>query len=188
MKDYQTAVFVLLFITQSAGLSLVRHDQATANFCWKDSYGRGVGTLQDSCGALEKIGQLCYPKCPAGYSRVGTDCQQNCPAGWTDQFQFCRFPDYGRGYGYPWKFGDELNDNGMIDRCEKDNGKGNCEKFGKVFFPKCKPGYSAFGCCICRPAVPDCNALGFNSGYDLSCTKKVITGAAKDMGCAIGLE
>jgi hypothetical protein len=69
-----------------------------------------------------------------------------------------------------------LNDEGMTKRCEEDNGKGNCEKNGLIYYPKCKAGYSAFGCCICRPAVPDCVAFGYNKGIDLSCAKKIVIG------------
>ena len=50
---------------------------------------------------------------------------------------------------------------------------GNCEKFGAVAYPKCKPGYTSFGCCICRPSNPDCKALGMITGIDLSCAKNI---------------
>jgi len=56
---------------------------------------------------------------------------------------------YGRGVGYPWKFGDKF---GSLDqakeRCEKAEPLG-CEKSGLIYYPKCKQGYHAFGCCIC---------------------------------------
>ncbi len=39
---------------------------------------------------------------------------------------------------YPWQFGDPLNDSGMFRRCEADHGRGNCEKWGAVVYPKCK--------------------------------------------------
>ncbi len=57
-----------------------------------------------------------------------------------------------------------------------------------MYYPKCKPGYSPFGCCICRPAVPNCAALGFNGNVDLSCAKKLIIGDPVSMTCAAGLE
>ncbi|KAF0689818.1 Aste57867_18776 [Aphanomyces stellatus] len=58
--------------------------------------------------------------------------------------------DYGRGEGYPWKFGDALNDSGMILRCERDKGKGNCESCGQIIYPKCASGYAAISCKVCR--------------------------------------
>lgn len=51
-------------------------------------------------------------------------------------------------------------------RCEKDNGVGNCEENGLIWYPKCKYGYHPVGCCICSPNCP--------SGWDdigVSCTK-----------------
>jgi hypothetical protein len=41
-------------------------------------------------------------------------------------------------------------------------------------YPKCKPGFTSFGCCLCRPSAPDCSALGLNGRFDLSCAKKII--------------
>lgn len=150
---------------------------ADDDFCWKDSYGRGVGTVPRSCApGREMIGLLCYSTCPGGTTRVGFDCHSLCPNNMRNDGLFCRAAEYGRGSGYPWKFGDALNDNGMISRCEADNGRGNCEKNGLMYYPKCKPGYSAFGCCICRPNPPNCAALGLNAGIDLSCAKRVSIG------------
>ena len=48
-----------------------------ADFCWRDSYGRGVGTTINSCPSnRDKIGALCYSKCPSGWNRVGYDCHE----------------------------------------------------------------------------------------------------------------
>lgn len=158
-------------------------------FCWKDSYGRGVGTVPDSCPrGQERIGLLCYDRCPSGMKRVGVDCHSVCPAGMEDQGLFCRRKEYGRGAGYPWKFGDSLNDSGMRRRCERDHGKGNCEKSGEIYYPKCKPGYKPFGCCICRPKPPDCRGLGLKPGIDLSCAKVVQVGNPKTGRCGSGEE
>lgn len=188
MKDCFAVIVLIILVGQSSSLALSKHQDALTEFCWKDSYGRGVGTIPTTCGALDKIGLLCYPKCPAGYSRFGFDCHQNCPDGWADQGLFCRLAEYGRGAGYAWKFGDALNDKGMKGRCEAANGKGNCEKNGLIYYPKCKPGYFNVGCCICRPTAPNCGALGFNNGIDLSCAKKIIIGAPKSMSCSANLE
>lgn len=156
-------------------------------FCWKDTYFRGVGTIPTECGEGKvKIGLLCYSECPSGYKRFGFDCYQTCPSGWSDQSLFCRLPEYGRGAGYPWKFGDGFNDNGMKKRCENDHGVGKCEKNGLIFYPKCKSGFYNFGCCICRPSAPNCSALGFNGGIDLSCAKKIKIGDPKPMDCRSG--
>ncbi len=160
---------------------------AAQDFCWKDSYGRGVGTVPTACApGQDRIGLLCYDKCGPNSARFGFDCHSVCPSGMRDDGLFCRRTEYGRGAGYPWKFGDALNDNGMRARCEKDHGRGNCEKNGLIFYPKCQPGYTAFGCCICRPAQPDCAALGLNPGIDLSCAKKVQIGNPQLGVCGSG--
>lgn len=93
---------------------------------------------------------------------------------------FCRIAEYGRGNGYAWTWSDGAanTNSGFKERCETDNGVGNCEKFGLAWYPKCKPDFKPFGCCICRPVTPNCVALGFNSGIDVSCTKKIIIGQA----------
>ena len=81
-----------------------------------------------------------------------------------------------------------MNDRGMFSRCENTHGRGNCEKWGAVVYPKCRSGFSPAGCCICRPSVPNCGALGFNGGIDLSCAKRIIIGDPRRMDCASGQE
>ena len=60
------------------------------SFCWKDSYGRGVGTIPTSCeGGKEYQAGLCYNKCPAGMNPVGPVCWSGCPAGYIDMGAIC---------------------------------------------------------------------------------------------------
>jgi hypothetical protein len=56
-------------------------------FCWRDSYGRGVGVIPKDCGPdKEYDAGLCYVRCNDGYKGVGPVC-------WN-------FPkSYGRGVG-----------------------------------------------------------------------------------------
>ena len=162
-------------------------ESQVAEFCWKDSYGRGVGTIPTECPGRKKIGALCYSHCPSGYSRFGFDCHQNCFGGFTNQGLYCRKLEYGRGAGYPWKWGDGFSDRGMYKRCEKAHGKGKCEKWGAVVYPKCRSGYKNFGCCICRPNPFSCKSLGYGSAQiDLSCPKKIIIGDPIPMSCPKG--
>lgn len=106
------AIFFLLVLAHQD----IFNNQST--FCWKDSYGRGVGVPLSTCPSTkDKIGLLCYTKCPAGFTRFGFDCHQNCPDGFTDEGLFCRKAEYGRGVGFPWQFGDGFNSNGMFSRC-----------------------------------------------------------------------
>jgi murein DD-endopeptidase MepM/ murein hydrolase activator NlpD len=151
----------------------------TQHVHWGNSFGQGVGTVPQSCTeGQDKIGLLCYTKCPAGTKRVGVDCHSVCPAGMRDDGLFCRKSEYGRGAGYPlW---DEA-------KCNRENSQG-CEKNGLLWYPKCAPGYHAFGCCICRPDPPNCAALGLGGQIDLSCAKKVIVGSPHAATCAAGKE
>jgi hypothetical protein len=165
--------------------------QISGDFCWRDSYGRGVGTIPDTCPEdREQHGLLCYSKCADGFENAPAtvDCHQVCPQGWRNDGLFCRLAEYGRGFGYPWQFSDPLNNLGMFARCEAENSTGNCEESGLVVYPKCREGVSPFGCCICRPAIPDCLALGFATQFDLSCGKTIRLGDPTLRNCAAGLQ
>ena len=150
------------------GSFLVLAPTVSAEFCWRESYGRGVGTIPTRCGpGQENQAGLCYGSCQAGMNGVGPVCWGTCPAGYTDHGVGCTKPGpYGRGAGYPWKFGDALNDSGMMSRCEADHGRGRCEKNGAMAYPKCKPGFHNVGCCTCSPDCPS----GFTD-TGIACTK-----------------
>lgn len=134
--------------------TIKRYQQSLAGFCWKGGYDRGGGTGIDSCpDGFEKNGLLCYPLCRPGFVGNGPVCWQTCQPGWIDDGAFCRFngkmeskpkphTEYGRGVGYGY---DEA-------KCNRENGQG-CEKSGDYWYPKCRAGWHAFGCCIC---TPDC--------------------------------
>lgn len=152
------------------------------DFCWKDSYGRGVGTIPDACKeGREKIGLFCYSKCPNGMYRWGLDCHASCPAGFRDEGLFCRRDAYGRGGGYA--FWDAW-------RCEADNGQGKCEWWGAMVYPKCKEGYHNSACCICSPDDIDCNSLPWMSEVPdhASCAKQIRIGDPVLGDCPDGKE
>ena len=114
--------------------------------CWKRTYGRGAGAPLSACpGNTEKTGALCYPRCKPGYRGVGPVCWPDCPSGYKDTGVHCVKPaSYGRGGGYAvWDQG----------KCGRDHKQG-CEKNGLMWYPKCKPGFHAVGCCICSPDCP----------------------------------
>lgn len=141
MKNYCTAILLVLLVGQVSSLALSRHEA----YC---------------------------KTCPAGYVKDRNDCRQVCPAGWANTMTTCLY-DYGRGLGYDVIFG------GGKARCESENGGGNCEQFGMAYYPKCRAGFTAEGCCICRNQAPpaSCSAAGMNPGNPAqsSCTKKLIT-------------
>ena len=160
--------------------------KANHPYCWRRSYGRGVGVPVSSCPkGKEKDASLCYPTCEEigkpGWKGVGPVCWQPCPQGYRDDGLYCFKPKpYGRGTGYPWKFGDKaFSLKNAKKRCERRHGNGNCQKSGAIYYPKCKPGYRAVGCCICSPRCPS----GMTD-IGISCQKSAKgRGVGKPMHC-----
>lgn len=105
--------------------------------CWVKAYGRGVGKPISSCpDDKNKSGLLCYPKCRDGYYGVGPVCWQNCPSNFRNDGAFCYKPSaYGRGVG-------------SFSECD------NCEKWGLLWYPKCRKGFHNVACCVCSPDCP----------------------------------
>jgi hypothetical protein len=121
------------------------------DICWKNTTTRGVGRIPTTCpaGYPDYDGALvCYQSCQPGYTGVSWVCWQNCPPGFTDIGVSCAKPSpYGRGTGYGWWF------ESPISRCQRYTGQ-SCEMWGLLAYPRCAPGYYAFGCCICSPLCP----------------------------------
>lgn len=151
-----------------AGISLPDSRAVASDTCWRDSYGRGVGSIPPNCDLhQERQGVFCYPNCASGYTGVLNVCWQNCPEGSRDDGAFCRYAEYGRGAGYGYIPLVENRDHARR-RCETEHGR--CERHLEMYYPQCAPGYEAFGCCICRPTAVDCS--GMAGRFDLSCAKK----------------
>ncbi len=110
---------------------------AADDYCYKDSYGRGVGTIPNDCGAKENDAGLCYGKCKATYYGVGPVCWQSCPSGYVDTGALCH-----------------------IDKALTTGGSWVCtaEKWGICWFKKheCPSGYTNVGlfCALNTPSVP----------------------------------
>ncbi len=173
-------------------------------FCWRQSYGNGVGVPLSTCPpGSEKDGLLCYPPCEPGYTGVGPVCWQDCPPGYRDDGAFCAKPaEYGRGAGrvpdvtcpagfsqrgigaaawcdngptWPW----DLKTVAATIGCHDDE-----EMNGGLCYPKCQANFHAVGCCVCSP---DCPA-DFGADIGVSCTKKSYgRGAGSPMICEAGL-
>jgi len=168
------AAFVICFV--SAG--------ARADYCWRQTETRGVGTIPTACEpGQQHDGALCYPVCRNGYAGVGPVCWGQCPSGYGDGGTFCSKPSsYGRGGGYPWKAKDGISDSGMFSRCRADHPEG-CEKDGAIVYPKCRPGFHKVGCCVCSPDCPS----GF-SDSGVGCNKPSYgrTAGTVPTGCPSG--
>lgn len=164
-------------------------------FCWRNSYGNTAGEPFTCRPGLERKGLLCYTPCKEGYANTTVNfCAAKCPEGFSDIGAFCQKPgSYGRGAGYTmYTSGGRggRNPEGIHPpswNCEKEQGVGNCEQSGALFYPKCKPGFHAVGCCVCSP---DCPAGWTDTGT--GCTKptySVGAGEGLDMGkCRPGFE
>jgi len=163
------------------GINLPGTRAMASDTCWRDSYGRGVGSIPPNCDLhQERQALFCYPDCESGYTGVLNVCWQNCPEGSRDDGAFCRYAEYGRGAGYGYIPLVENRDHARR-RCEADQGTGRCERHLEMYYPRCAPGYEAFGCCICRPKAVNCS--GMAGRVDLSCTKKTYTRATIVASC-----
>jgi hypothetical protein len=60
------------------------------DFCWKGTYGRGVGAVPNACPDQQKDAGLCYTYCRSGFYGVGPVCWGRCPSGYTDDGATCR--------------------------------------------------------------------------------------------------
>jgi hypothetical protein len=94
---------------------------------------------------LVQDGALCYPQCKAGYTGVGPVCWESCAPGFKDIGAFCqKSQSYSRGAGYVvWQ----------QKKCEAENPQG-CEKKGLIWYPNCKPGFTA-GVTECYQKCPN---------------------------------
>jgi len=113
--------------------------------CWRHAETHGLGRLGSVCAdGQEQNGAMCYPKCKDGFNGNGPVCWQSCPDGFRDDGAYCAKPGpYGRGVGY---FSEQ--------KCKDENSQG-CEKSALLWYPRCKDGFHAVGCCVCSPNCPD---------------------------------
>ena len=78
-------ILLVALLALSASMASV-----AADFCWKDTKTRGVGTIPTSCtDGKEYQSGLCYSKCDAGMTGVGPVCWSTCPAGYIDMGAIC---------------------------------------------------------------------------------------------------
>lgn len=59
-------------------------------FCWLDSYGRGAGTIPNSCSSGNLTAGICYQPCADGTKNVGGVCWDSCRSGYTDTGTGCQ--------------------------------------------------------------------------------------------------
>lgn len=154
----------------------VKTSAARLPFCWRQSYGRTAGKpMICNAGYNQDTAGLCYKPCGTDEKGIATFCYKNCPAGFRDDGLYCGKPAaYGRGAGYViW---DEA-------KCKRENPIG-CEKWGAIWYPKCKPNFHNVGGNICSPDCPQ----GWED-IGVSCKKPNYAREVKPLQtCAPGLE
>ena len=171
------------------------------SFCWKDSYGRGVGTIPRSCPKGKETiagGLLCYDKCSkfGDFKRFGYDCHQKCKSGWADHGLLCyRFKStYGRGVGRIPPLRCKRRSCRKIFRkkiCVCRSFKSECpsdrsDKCIGLCYKKCRSGYDRAGCNIC---AMNCKAQGYAKGAAPSCPKRMyLSPGAEGTKCASNKE
>ena len=128
----------LLALSFAGFLFLTASVFAADDYCYKGSYGRGVGTIPSDCGEKDNSAGLCYPKCQAGYTGALTTCYQNCPSGYIDTGALCH-----------------------IDKALTHSGTWKCttrDIFGTCWWSEltCPSGYTNAGlfCALNTPSVP----------------------------------
>ena len=79
-KYFLAAVAMLLLATQAIA----------ADFCWRGSEGRGVGTIPQGCtgGRNLEVG-MCYTPCKQGWDGAVTMCLRQCPGGYVNTGLTC---------------------------------------------------------------------------------------------------
>ena len=167
-----------------------------AEFCWRESYGRGVGTIPNYCPSNKETiagGVFCYTKCNklGNFYRFGYDCHQRCGSGFRDHGLFCNRGNHGRGVGEvkcgwtTWasdssalgehaSSGRRLLGAGAKTRLVCGGSQcGRKQDCAGLCYPRCPRSHPNWiGCNLCGV---DCRKSGYNSGIAPSCPKKVYT-------------
>ncbi len=152
-------------VAMKIALDVVQRIHAKENqpqSCWKNSYGRGVGTIPTTCnGNTEKNAGLCYTRCNAGYTSFVTMCVPSCPPGFRDDGLYCYKPGPVSRSAFPWKLGDtpfSLND--ARARCAKsaDGRRYGCvtANSNTIVYSNCPAGYTTAPMItsLCTPKCP----------------------------------
>lgn len=132
-------------------------------FCYKQTYGRGVGVPLSTCPSnQDKNGALCYPQCNSGYSGAGPVCWQQCPSGYTDTGAFCHISKsltaavHTHCSGkWPWQW-----------HCSQDcpSGYTNAGLFCALNTPSNPPGWKGDGLDLTK------GSYGRGAGYPMHCS------------------
>lgn len=183
-----------------------------AEFCWRESYGRGVGKIPNHCPSHKETiagGVFCYTKCHTlgNFYRYGYDCHQRCGSGFNDHGLFCNRGNWGRGVGEfkcGWTYwasdssalgehtssGRRLLGGGGRAKTRLVCGGSQCghkQDCLGLCYPHCPGSHpNKIGCNLCGV---DCRKSGYASGIAPSCPKRIYTSYGMEAAkCAPGFE
>ena len=181
-----------------------------APFCWRDSYGRGVGKIPNYCPSHKETiagGVFCYTKCNqlGNFYRFGYDCHQRCGSGFNDHGLLCNRGNWGRGVGEircGWEYwasdssalgehsssGRRLLGGGLKTKLVCGGSQcGSKQDCLGLCYPRCPSSHPNWiGCNLCGV---DCTRSGYNPGIAPSCPKKIYCSHGMEAAkCAPGYE
>lgn len=146
-----------IVLSQVSILILVDVASLQVIMCRRRSRSRGLGIkpINICMNDEEKIENNCYKSCSSGYEQSKFTClKKGCPENYTQiAANNCQKPKVEGPKFYTRKLNEILQKGRTWQRCENDNGVGNCLKRGPLIYTKCKKGSRPLGCCNC---VVDC--------------------------------
>lgn len=158
----QSLIVTLCNTLQLPAISFVNGSTVQGSKLDPFEFGTALKFSGGSCETKSAQVKWCYPRCPPDYTGVGPVCWQNCPGGYTDTGIRCE-DMYGNGVGYTKL---QSYGRGAGRSCLHGFFKCDCnsdeDKWGAMCYPKCQPGFSNTGCCICDRWA--CNPGDFDNG------------------------
>lgn len=208
MKVAIQKVITLLLVFSALSLTSLSVN-AGLDYCWKNTYGRGVGTIPPAKCAKNQEMQgkapffTCYNKCPSGYDSTALGgCMQKCPtATYRDTFGNC--VDNGAKKRYKniefttFRNPDRCTifskgglEGCFWNSCKKRHGSKGCEKYGAAIVAKCKTGYKR----ALLHCIPDLSCNGYKGkgvdffGKTFCETKRLAPRPPRPADCGNGKE
>jgi hypothetical protein len=190
--DIQAIITKITADLAKADLDNRRRSQRTA--CWKDTYGRGVGTVPRDCppGQSEDTAGLCYDNCRSGYRPFATMCIPTCPEelGFKDTGLHCDKPGPKERIAYPWQAFDPFNMDGAMARCRADFPKHRSEcvlaNHNTMVYTACPDKYeqAPIITSLCTPKCPENTTT-----MGVACRKNTYDrGVGRLMSCGAGQQ
>lgn len=154
----EIAVTLIAATTVAANPSNPITNALVPSFCYKWTYGRGLGKIATHCeDGFERNGLLCYPICKEGYIGNGPLCWERCAPGWINDGAVCRKKGH---FDLHWKhFYSRTIGKRMVCAPGLNKHQGLC-------YPECRTGFKGAGP-LCHQA---CGGI-YGTDCGAGCTK-----------------